>query len=73
MAKDFLGKEINIGDTVVFMQLKYRNLMKGVIASLSNKKAKILHEKTNTCSTESIQFHDQMIVIKDIEDDGLQE
>ncbi len=63
MKKDFLGSELNIGDEVVFMQIHYRGLMKGKIKSLSNKKAVIEHEMTNLCSTESSQFHDQLIKI----------
>ena len=58
--KDFLGKEINIGDTVVFMQIGYRGLMRGRIMSMAAKKAKIKHEKTNMGRTESIQFYAQM-------------
>jgi hypothetical protein len=63
MAKDFLGRELEIGDEVVFMQIHYRGLMKGTIKKLSPKKATIEHEKTNLCSTESVQFHDQLIKI----------
>lgn len=62
-AKDYLGNILNVGDTVVFMQIGYRGLMKGKIVSISNHKAKITHEKTNTCRTESIQFHNQMIKV----------
>ena len=58
---DYVGNVLNIGDTVVFMQIRYRGLMKGVIKTMSNKKATISHEKTNTCKTESIQFYSQMI------------
>ena len=58
---DYVGKELKIGDSVIFMQIGYRGLMKGIIKSMSNKKATISHEKTNTCRTESIQFYNQMI------------
>lgn len=61
--KDYLGNIVNIGDTVVFMQIGYRGLMKGKIVSLSNQKAKISHEPTNTYRTESIQFYNQLIKI----------
>jgi peroxiredoxin len=64
MAKDYLGKPLSVGDTVVFMQLKYRGLMKGTIKKLTAKTAIIEHPMTNTCSTESKQFHDQMIKIE---------
>lgn len=63
MKKDFLGNDLFVGDEVVFMQIRYRGLMKGRIKSLSNKKAIIEHEKTNVGSQESIQFHDQIIKI----------
>ena len=61
MYKDFLGNELNIGDSVVFMQIRYRGLMRGTIKSLSAKKAIIAHSKTNLGTTESMQFHDQLI------------
>ena len=64
MAKDYLGKKLREGDLVVFMQVKYRGLMKGVIKKLTPQKAIIEHEKTNLCSTESIQYHHQMIRIR---------
>jgi hypothetical protein len=64
MATDFLGNELNIGDNVVFMQIKYRGLMKGVIKKLTPMKAVITHNMTNVCTTESIQWHDQIIKIK---------
>ena len=63
MAKDFLGQDLREGDEVAFMQIHYRGLMKGVIKKLTPKKAVIAHEKTNVCSTESIQFHSQMVKI----------
>ena len=64
MARDFIGQELNVGDHVVFMQISYRGLMRGIIKKLTPKKAVIEHEKTNICSTESIQFHNQMIKIE---------
>lgn len=63
MAKDYLDNEIKIGDSVVFMQIRYRGLMKGEIISLSKVKAKIMHESTNVGQTQSVQFHNQMIKI----------
>ena len=64
MKTDYLGNEIKIGDIVVFMQIGYRGLMKGKITAMTDKKATIIHEKTNTCKTKSLQFHKQMIKIK---------
>lgn len=63
MAKDYLGNGLFVGDEVVFMQIRYRVLMKGTIKALSPKKAAITHERTNVGATESIQFHDQIIKI----------
>jgi hypothetical protein len=65
MATDFLGKRIDVGDTVVFMQINYRGLVRGVIKKLTPKKAVIIHDRLNVGGTESTQFHDQMIVISD--------
>ncbi len=59
--KDYIGNTLKIGDTVVFMQIGYRGLMKGKIISMSDQKAKITHAATNTCRIESIQFYNQMI------------
>jgi phage gp45-like len=69
MKTDYLGNELKVGDTVVFMQIGYRGLMKGIITKLSDKKATIAHDMTNTCSTESMQFHDQMIKINTSENE----
>ena len=63
MKTDYLGNELKVGDTVVFMRIKYRGLMKGEIISLSDQKAKIKHELLNSIRTESVQFHNQMIKI----------
>ena len=63
MAKDFLGKKLQIGDEIVFVQLGYRNLLKGRIASMTPKTIMIEHDKTNTCSTKTKQFPDQVIKI----------
>ncbi|MDD4804499.1 MAG: hypothetical protein PHN69_04925 [Candidatus Pacebacteria bacterium] len=59
--KDYLGNILNVGDKVVFMQIGYRGLMTGIIVKMSDKKATISHERTNTCKTVSIQFYTQMI------------
>lgn len=63
MKTDFLGKEINIGDTVVFIQLGYRKLLKGKIKSISNKMCLIEHEPTNIGQTETKQFHNQIVKV----------
>ena len=65
IAKDYLGNELLVGDEVVFMQLQlhYRGLMRGVISKVSSNKVTISHDKTNTCSGSSTQFHGQVIKI----------
>lgn len=37
MAKDFLKKEIETGDTVVFTELGYRNFSTGIIEKITDK------------------------------------
>lgn len=61
--RDFTGRCLHVGDEVVFMEVGYRNLMRGKILSLSALKAKISHEPTNTSRTETVQFCDQIIRI----------
>lgn len=61
---DFLNKEVNLGDTVVFVQKDYRNLMKGTVKKMTDKTVLIEHEKTNMCSTETRQCYGQIIVIE---------
>lgn len=65
MAVDYIGQNLALGDCVVFMQISYRGLMTGNIVHLSPKKLKIKHKATNTCSKESIQFHDQVVKISE--------
>ena len=60
---DFLGKELNVGDDVVFVQLSYRNLLKGTIKKITPKTVIISHERTNVGGTETKQFHNQVIKI----------
>lgn len=62
-AKDFLDNKIEVGSSVIFAQLGYRNLMKGKIKSISEKNVMIEHEKTNTNRiTITKQLHNQVIV-----------
>lgn len=60
---DFLGNEIEVGDQVVFMQLKYRNLMKGEVVKITDQKVKIKHEPTNTFRTHTMQDFNQVVKI----------
>lgn len=59
--KDLLGNEILIGDKVLFMQIKYRSFMEGIIKTMAAKSALITHDKTNTCKNESRQDYSQII------------
>ena len=63
IGKDYLGNSIEVGDDVVFMQVRYRGLMKGTITKITPKQVVISHSKTNTCSTETKQYQDQVIKI----------
>lgn len=62
--RDFLGSVLNIGDEVVFMQIHYRGLMIGRITSMSEKKATLRHDRTNTYKAKSIQFYNQILKIQ---------
>jgi len=62
--KDYLGNDLFVGDEVVFMQIDYRSLMKGILVSTTGEKqGTIKHDKTNTYKTESRQYYNQMIKI----------
>lgn len=63
---DFLGNKLEVGNEVVFVQLGYRNLMKGIISKISEsgKTIWIDHEKTNIGNTQTKQMVDQVIKIK---------
>lgn len=59
---DCIGHELNLGDTVYFMQVGYRTFIKGKIKSMAPKSCMIEHEKTNVCSTESRQAYGQIFL-----------
>lgn len=61
--RDFLDRELNVGDTVVFVQLGYRNLLVGTIARMTPKTILIAHDETNVCSRETKQFPSQVVKI----------
>lgn len=63
MVKDFVGKELNIGDEVVFMMRNYRSLLKGTIIKLTPKNAVIKHEKDSNYSEQTMQFFSQIVKI----------
>ena len=64
MAKDFFKNPINIGNTVAFMQTKYRNLMVGTVVGITEKTVLIEHEKlaNKNVKSKTRQDHGQVIV-----------
>jgi len=62
MAKDFFNNEINVGNTVAFMQTGYRQLKTGIVKRITDKMVFIEHEKFNVGGTETKQEHNQIIV-----------
>jgi len=60
MAKDFLGNTIKKGDTVVYMQVSYRCLRRGVVSRVSPKKVSI---RSPGYPYTTYQFHNQVLVI----------
>jgi len=66
MKTDFTGKEINVGDTVVFMKISSRSLGTGKIIELRNKTIIIEHKEiydTWERKIETKQFHNQVVKI----------
>ena len=61
MKTDYVGNQLEVGDKVIFMQVKYRGFLTGRLVSLSEKTAVIRHPKTNLCSTTTRQFYGQII------------
>jgi hypothetical protein len=64
--KDFLGNELKIGDEVVFVQLHYRNLLRGTIKNMTAKTILISHKATNNYQMETKQSPDQVIKIPNL-------
>lgn len=60
--KDFLGRDLAVGDEVVFIQLGYRNLLRGRIIKITAKTVLIEHAPA-AYSTQTKQFHDQVVKI----------
>ena len=67
-AKDYLGKELNVGDAVVFNEIKYKRLRTGVVKSVSEKMVTLTVDyssggiKVNTVR----QFHNQVVKIIEV-------
>ena len=66
--KDFLGKEINIGDEVVFMRQGYRELIRGVIFHETPKTISIYDIDERGWRRETKQFPCQCVKIITCED-----
>ena len=61
MKRDYLGNPLEVGDKVIFMQVKYRGFLTGRIESLAGKSALIRHPKTNLCNKTTRQGYGQII------------
>ena len=63
--KDFLGNDLEVGDEVVFMFLKYRSLGKGVIIKITPKTILIEHPHFNmpNYTTTTKQFPNQVVKV----------
>jgi predicted metal-dependent hydrolase len=61
--KDFFGNKLSIGDTVAFMEIKYRSLMIGKIVSITEKTVLIEHEglRDKNVKSQTRQFYNQVI------------
>ena len=63
MPKDFLNNDIFVGDEVVFMELNYRNLMKGTVKRITPKMVVIEYNNYDNRKTESKQLFNQVVNI----------
>ena len=59
---DFLGNQIDVGDRVVFMKPNYRELARGTVIKLNDKKLTIEYTVNNTSRT-FMQFYEQVVKI----------
>jgi len=58
-AKDFMGKELEVGDSVVYIQLHYRTLKIGTVEKITSKMLKI----DDGSRDGTRQFHSQVIKV----------
>lgn len=49
--RDFLGKELEAGDRVVFMQINYRNLLIGCVDKLTPKMVRLQFQEAGRIKT----------------------
>jgi hypothetical protein len=61
--KDFLGQELKVGDEVVFMELGYRNLLRGKIVKINVKT--LLIEHGESWRRETKQTSEQVVRINE--------
>lgn len=57
---DFLGQEVNVGDSVIFIEVNYGNFMKGKVKTLSPQLA-IIDTSSNGSRQETRQRYNQII------------
>lgn len=57
-AKDYLGNALNLGDTVVYVELGYRNFSKAVVSKITKCKVKLIDGKR-----EVYQDHSQVLKV----------
>lgn len=62
-AKDFLGKELFVGDEIAFMELKYRHMERGKITKITPKMLFIEYKNYHGWDSKCKQTHDQVIKI----------
>ena len=60
--KDFLGKELEVGDRVVFMQINYRNLLVGCVEKITPKKVRLQFQERGRPKT-CLQDPEQVVKI----------
>ena len=61
MAKDYLGKDLAVGDYVAFMMIGYRDFVKGTIVKVNPQKVTIKPDGISTYNR--VQYHQQVIKI----------
>ncbi len=65
MAKDFLGKELKVGDEVVFVLLGYREFRRGTVKKLTPKTLIVEQSAASgSYNRETKQFHNQVIKLE---------
>lgn len=63
MQYDYFGNELEVGTEVVFMEINYRNLTRGIIVKLNPKKAAIKWLNLHGYHGKTTQFYDQLIKV----------